>query len=174
MKRISLTLVALAILVPCPAQHRAIYGELLGKSPLFSLNYDQRFRKQSNYGAGFSVGAGIYYGYPNRQSDRVLFSPLSVPVSWNTLLGRKASHLELGVGITPIFPLTNLNEPDFGLGRNQGSGKVFGFGTIGYRLHFKEAKSPLLRVSFNPIFAQSEAYDKGFKFSVGLSGGFTF
>ena len=76
-----------------------IYGEAFGQGFAYSLNYDRLLNTNRRFMNSFTVGAtfipqtagfgdGIYMG---------------IPVSYNWILGRKSHHLELGVGVTPMF-----------------------------------------------------------------------
>jgi hypothetical protein len=70
---------------------QAVYIQVGGSAPLFSVNYDRRFSKRVN-GAGFAVGLG-YYG----ESGISLFS---IPASLNYLFGKSNHFIELAAGAT--------------------------------------------------------------------------
>src|SRR6476469_9972620 len=72
---------------------QAVYIQLGGSAPLFSVNYDRRFSKRVN-GAGFAIGLG-YYG----ESGISLFS---IPASLNYLFGKSNHFIELAAGATFI------------------------------------------------------------------------
>jgi hypothetical protein len=72
---------------------QAVYIQVGGSAPLFSINYDRRFAKRVN-GAGFAVGIG-YYG----ESGASLFS---IPASINYLFGKSNHFIELAAGATFI------------------------------------------------------------------------
>jgi hypothetical protein len=97
---------------------QAVYVNAGGASPLFSIHYDRRFKKQY-HGAGFTVGAGYYGG---------IGSPvLSAPVALNYLLGKKNHFVEFAVGTTWM------NEhDDFFDTHKDGSGFLWNLGA-GYR-----------------------------------------
>ena len=70
---------------------QAVYFQIGGSAPLFSINYDRRFGKRVN-GAGFAAGLG-YYGESG-------ISILSFPVSLNYLIGKSNSFIEVAAGVT--------------------------------------------------------------------------
>jgi hypothetical protein len=103
---------------------RSINVELLGVYNLVGVSFDSRFSAKSNF--GYKIGIG--YGYEKSESSRgwmygfggdndVAFrtSPIgflrglcmknaiSLPLNIYYLTGKKRSHFEIGLGITPYY-----------------------------------------------------------------------
>jgi hypothetical protein len=118
---------------------QAVYIQIGGSAPLFSINYDRRFSKRVN-GAGFSAGAG-YYG----ESGLTVFS---IPVSINYLFGRSNHFIELAGGATYF----TAHESFFG---DENGSLVFFHINAGYR--YQPTKGGFFfRGGISPLFAQSD------------------
>ncbi len=98
---------------------QVLYAELYGRGLIYSINYDRRFNKHTT-GAGFSAGAGVFGGSG--------FTIVTIPVSFNYLLGKKGKYFETGIGATYINgSIKNIfDEPSHG-------STWFGTLTAGYR-----------------------------------------
>ncbi|MEP6617421.1 MAG: hypothetical protein ABJA57_12615 [Ginsengibacter sp.] len=118
---------------------QAVYFQVGGSAPLFSVNYDRRFAKRVN-GAGFAIGVG-YYG----ESGSSIFS---IPASLNYLFGKSNHFIELAAGATYI------SEKETLFGDNNTS-LVFFHVNAGYR--YQPTKGGFFfRGGFSPLFAEGE------------------
>lgn len=76
-----------------------VYLEAFGQGFAWSANYDRLFNTEKTFMNSLTVG--------------LVFVPQSIdfgdgtyvgtPVSFNWLLGKKSHHLELGIGVTPMY-----------------------------------------------------------------------
>lgn len=84
-------------------QKNTIYFEVFGQGAFYSFCYDRLYRINRKTKTSASLGLGIIPIY--RQYilglDRQFI--LSMPASYNFLLGRKNHHFELGMGLTLFF-----------------------------------------------------------------------
>jgi hypothetical protein len=96
---------------------QAVYFQLGGSGPVFSVNYDRRFSKKVN-GLGFAAGIGFF-----GSSGEAIFS---LPLSLNYLIGSNSHFVELAGGAT--F-LTSSSGDLF----EAGSGLTIGHVNVGYR-----------------------------------------
>jgi hypothetical protein len=107
-----------------PSRFRqSVYFELLGRTQLYSVNYDCWFFT-GHGGPGASVGVSYI--------DIFGVTALMVPVSVYYLVGGGNHHLELGVGATSLS-FTGL----------------MGTATVGYR--YQSASGLMLRAGFTPL-----------------------
>lgn len=74
---------------------RNVYGELLGPSKAYSINYDTRFKPTHN-GFGMRVGIGFWTYSPQR------FHRIALPIQLNYLTGKQRHHVEFGGGATVL------------------------------------------------------------------------
>ena len=106
---------AVAILRP----PEAIYFLLGGNGPVYSINYDRRFKRRTN-GLGASVGLGLTQSGGDSLGtvaipQRTVFS---VPLSINYLIGNHNDFLEFAGGVTfitapvDIFEIHTGNKPN--------------------------------------------------------------
>ena len=121
-------------IVDNPRRNKAVFIELFGNGIGGTVNFDTRLAKGAQGGHGIRVGIG---GYPNLRNVDVLgnsntASLISLPISYNYLLGRRRSAFEAGAGVTPIFSkvrATRINGTTF----EETDATVAGFANIGYR-----------------------------------------
>ncbi|SKB40183.1 hypothetical protein [Daejeonella lutea] len=127
---------------------RAIYIDVLGSSPLGSINYDMRLKRHHNDGLGFRAGFGLGSFV---QSDYTKTSRYySLPIGVSYVVGPKRHGLEAGIGYTAQF-LTTTTPPDV---ENNSS---FANLNIGYR--FQPLKDGLLfRLYWTPTFKNNDFY----------------
>ncbi len=80
---------------------RAIFIELLGSSPLLSLNYDMRLKRHHNDGLGFRAG----FGLGSLVESDYIKTPryFSIPIGVNYIVGPKTHGFEAGIGYTAQF-----------------------------------------------------------------------
>ena len=121
---------------------QAVYIQIGGSAPLFSINYDRRLSKRVN-GIGFAAGIG-YYG----ESGITIFS---IPVSVNYLFGKSNSFLELAAGATYVSAQASLFNSD-----NSSASLVFYHLNLGYR-HQPTRGGFFFRGGISPLFAQGES-----------------
>ncbi len=111
----------------------SIFAELGGQGLLFTFNYDARFLKKEN-GPGYRVGIGYM------KMDET--STLTIPVSFNYLLGKKSKFLELGIGGT----LANAEMFDSGTG-------IQIFGTMSFCYRYQPTDGGFsYRIGLTPVF----------------------
>jgi hypothetical protein len=105
---------------------QAVYVEVLGRTQLYSVNYDRRFFRGRG-GPGASVGFCYF--------DLFGVQTWAVPLSFYYLLGSGIHHIELGAGATAL-----------------GSNRTFAMGTatIGYR--YQPAIGLMLRAGLTPLY----------------------
>jgi hypothetical protein len=119
---------------------QAVYIQIGGSAPLFSINYDRRFSKRVN-GAGFSAGLG-YYG----ESGASLFS---IPVSLNYLFGRSNHFIELAGGATYFSAQSSF------FGSDESETNIFFHINAGYR--YQPTRGGFFfRGGISPLFAEGE------------------
>jgi len=119
---------------------QAVYFQLFGSGPIFSVNYDRRFNKTVN-GLGFAAGIGFW-----GESGASIFS---IPASINYLIGRNNNFLELAAGATFASARADLFD-----GTESGS-LVFYHINAGYR-HQPTKGGFFFRGGISPLFAQGE------------------
>lgn len=145
------------------AQTRNISAEILGASQLAGVSYDSRFSGNDGFGyrAGIAYGLGI---------NSLIFSgeqnvhAVTVPIEINYLLGKKRSHLELGLGMSNGLYRVHTKTGEFTATGEDGSTYTvpatdetnynwgyFFFGDIGYR--FQLEKGFTFRIGVNPSFS---------------------
>lgn len=92
---------------------KAIFVETYKKRGFLTVNYDMRLQKDRYDGFGFTIGAGLGNMYltdvptnntsPNRRR-------LALPIGVNYIMGRKQHGVELGAGVNPQVPLSNIRD----------------------------------------------------------------
>ena len=118
---------------------QAIYFQIGGSGPAFSVNYDRRFGKRVN-GAGIAAGIG-YYGSSGS-------SIVSFPVSLNYLFGKSNNFIELAGGATFL----TAHDTYFGSSNNN---YLFYHLNLGYR--YQPTKGGFFfRGGISPIFLDGE------------------
>lgn len=76
-----------------------VYLEAFGQGFGYSLNYDRLLNTDKTFMNSLTVGL-TFIPQTTEFGDGIY---LGVPVSYNWILGRNSHHLELGVGLTPMF-----------------------------------------------------------------------
>jgi len=71
------------------------YVEAFGQSLYYSFNYDRLLFTKKRFPGTFSVGLSVL---PTPD-----YTQISVPFSFNGLIGKGSHHLELGIGVTPMY-----------------------------------------------------------------------
>ena len=153
---------------PVPAttalSHNSIYLELLGPGLLYSLNYEYRFTEHISARAGLSVWSIDSLDLLVLQIKK--FSYKSFPLMVNYMTGSRASHLEAGVGIMPLFVRGDFSVFYFlGESENNRVTAILGIATIGYRYQRRESGF-IFRADATPVFNRSGIY-VGFGLSLG-------
>lgn len=121
---------------------QAVYFQIGGSAPIFSVNYDRRFTKSVN-GFGFAAGVGFY-----GESGASIFS---IPVSINYLIGNSSSFIELAGGAT----FASAQESLFS-GGSSGASIIFFHLNGGYR--YQPTKGGFFfRGGISPLFFQGES-----------------
>jgi len=80
---------------------QAVFIELLGNSPLMTLNYDRMLKRHHN--DGFGVRAGFGLGEYIDSDFAQMPNYLSIPIGVTYIIGPKRHALEAGVGYTAQF-----------------------------------------------------------------------
>lgn len=119
---------------------QALYFQIGGSAPIFSVNYDRRFGHNVN-GFGFAAGLGFF-----GESGISMFS---IPVSINYLLGRSNNFLELAAGATYATARTSIFD------ETESGSVVFMHINAGYR-HQPTKGGFFFRGGISPLFAQGE------------------
>jgi hypothetical protein len=123
----------------------AIFAEGLGPGIFYSINYDHRFTPNMSIRVGFTSWSlpGLFLiGETN---------VTAFPITVNHLIGKGASHLELGIGIMPTIVSFSGQEIFFGTQVSGSSTVVLGTANIGYRLQPNEG-GIFFRIGFTPLF----------------------
>ncbi len=108
---------------------QAVFVELFGPG-LFSINYDRRFKKQTE---GWGYRGGL--GYINSSGD---YSVVTVPVGINYLAGKKGRFFELGLNESLFFVKVNpinlyYSDALYGVNLDESKTIAVTTATIGYR-----------------------------------------
>ncbi len=151
---------------------RNISIELLGAQNLVGINYDSRFKGNSEF--GYRVGIGFGYG-DNSSLINQNIKGVGVPIELNYLLGKKHHKLELGFGTSlgvyyvketiwlyfqPVSPETEGHDEMYTSARKDFG--YFMFGDIGYR--YQRDEGFMFRIGVSPSFNFGDKY--GLKKSV--------
>lgn len=114
-----------------PRKRNALFIELTGNEPAYSVNYDRIFsqRELVNYSCriGFSMG-----------KDELYF-----PVGINVFTGKKASHLELSLVLAPYIKQYEER------GHDKGDAYLYIIPGVGYRYQHRKA-GPFLKLVASP------------------------
>jgi hypothetical protein len=142
----------------------AIFVEGFGPGLLYSINYDRRLFPDISVRAGVSywVLPGIFF---------LVAGGITIwdfPITVNYLIGKDASHIELGIGAVPAFASLHGHELLFGEDVSGSAIAVYGTGTIAYRFQPNEG-GIFFRIGFTPIFTFKDFVPWG-----GISFGGTF
>jgi hypothetical protein len=136
--------------------YKAIYGEVGGRSLVYSVNFDMRAEKGARNGWGFSggfsrTGFSLITGTAGNIRYRYLHL---VPVSLNYLLGKNKHFLELGAGTTFVLGgLTGYKIEEYAFSDDPvRAGGMFGHFILGYR-YAPPVSGIMLRVTATPLFS---------------------
>ncbi|TAE30737.1 MAG: hypothetical protein EAZ92_04180 [Candidatus Kapaibacterium sp.] len=148
-----------------------IFIEGLGNGITYSINAERLIMPNWSVRAGFGTfNVDIRVPFTDLVALRGSFVSLPLTTSYLLNLGGSASHLEFGVGITPIFAAGSLTAPIVG-NLPAAFATVLGTGVIGYRLqppsggfNFRIGLTPIVLLS--PFFLPLP--------SVGIALGYTF
>ena len=131
----------------------AIYIELAGPGVLYSVNYEHHLTKNLSIRTGFSIWSIDSLDLMAIQIKNLKFR--SFPLMVNYLIGKGASHLELGLGIQPTFLKGDFDTFYFIRANDSGKGKsILGLSTIGYRYQKVEG-GLIFRIGISPAFNSS-------------------
>jgi hypothetical protein len=121
---------------------QAVFGEVFGRSIVFSANYDRRVFNRVD-GLGYTIGLGYISVGDDGNSNVGLFS---IPITINYLLGNNGKYLEIGAGAT-YFDANVTGSGDV----SEGSSTIIGTMTIGYRSQ-PINNGFMFRAGINPFF----------------------
>lgn len=145
---------------------QSVSVELLGAQNMVGINYDSRFRGNSEF--GYRVGIGFGYGDNSGLFDQSI-KGVGVPIELNYLLGRKNHKLEVGFGASlgvyhvkettwyyyqPVPPETEEHDEKYASTSNRLG--YFMFGDIGYR--YQCDNGFMFRVGISPSFNFGDKY----------------
>lgn len=120
---------------------QAVFIELLGNSPLMTLNYDKMLKRHHN--DGFGVRAGFGLGEYIDSDYAQMPNYLSIPIGVTYIIGPKRHALEAGIGYTAQFLTSPIPEKL----PSRSSGNL----NLGYR--FQPLKDGLLfRLNWAPYY----------------------
>jgi hypothetical protein len=135
---------------------QAAYFQFGGSGPIFSVNYDRRFRNRVN-GAGFAVGLGFY--------GETGLSIFSIPVSLNYLIGRLDHFIEIAGGTTFVTAQGSLFNSS-----TSGSGFIH-HANLGYRYQ-RATGGFFLRGGISPLFVFSSGGGYATSYYIGFGKNF--
>lgn len=117
-----------------PIRNKSIYVEFLGNGIFGSVNFDTRLKKGQQDGHGIRIGVGGYPASRNNTTSgtEVITSSVTIPISYNYLVGRKRSAFEAGVGVTPIIGKASFFDAN-GEAKDVAGVTVAGLVNAGYR-----------------------------------------
>jgi hypothetical protein len=145
----------------------AIHLELAGPGVLYSVNFEHHFTAKLSLRAGLSIWSIDSLDLILLQIKNFKFR--SFPVMVNYLIGKKSSHLELGLGIQPVFMKGEFDVFYFIHADEQDKGSgILGLSTIGYRYQ-KDEGGLIFRIGVNPVISSDGIYP-----AAGLSLGYGF
>lgn len=149
--------------------HKNIYGEFLGSSLLFGVNYDMRLNKGRMDGIGFRAGIGGFSLSGTDQDVSARAGVVTMPLEFNHLIGKRSSSFVSGVGILPAYASARVESPETSLSFN-GVDIIGGFFTLGYRYQPKKT-GVMFQVNWNPMILQGSGLNAGW-IGLGLGVGF--
>ena len=120
---------------------QAIYFELGGTGIGISLNYDRLFRQTAKWKYGARVGVGINSGE---------FRPIPLGEIY-ALKGKRGKYLELGFGVSYLFPTKSQYTADTTLVTFRGGDQLWLIPRIGYRRQ-RNKKGNVFRAGITPVF----------------------
>lgn len=82
--------------LPAPRKVHSLYGEVFGQALYYSINYDRLLFIERHFPATVSAGISVL-PIPS------LITSVATPISFNGLIGKGSHHLELGIGLTPMY-----------------------------------------------------------------------
>lgn len=88
---------------PDDIERNTVYLEAFGQGFAWSANYDRLFNTNKTFMNSFTLGATFVPSAVGFGSGETY---IGMPVSYNWLLGKRSHHLELGIGLTPMFALS--------------------------------------------------------------------
>jgi hypothetical protein len=128
-----------------PYTQNAVYFEFLGQGLLYSVNFDHRFTEH------IALRAGISHFTVEFISD---VSVTTIPIVAEYLSGTGNHHLEIGLGIIPIYGSVSTSF----FGEREGSVGTWGViatATLGYRYQ-PVSEGFLFRIGLTPLMAGHE------------------
>ena len=145
----------------------AIYFELLGNSNgIISVNYERLFFAGKETFTHLALRAGFCLSSKLHDSSLLY----NIPVEITTLFGRTHNFLETGLGWTPSFGTSDLNNPALPP-EDRGNFEYSFFFRVGYRL--MKSNGFLLRVAPLGQFVHTP-YSSYFQWTIGITCGMTF
>ncbi len=137
-----------------------IYAELLGQGSLWSLNYERKFAINEMISQTVSVGFTTRYEGGNSKIDQSFFNAgkgqyYGSPIAYRLILGKRKSHLEIGIGLTGLYYKGAGWYPD-GICRSYSPGiksfKSYIVPSISYRFQ-KNNGGLFFKMSYSPMFS---------------------
>jgi hypothetical protein len=119
----------------------SLFVELLGNGGIYSGNYERAVRPSLGIRCGFAYY--IYFADGSKEAD----TGAMVPLMMNYRYGSEKHGLEIGLGVSLVFPTGNVD-----VGVFDKDTRLVGTATIGYRN--VEPGGKLFRVGFTPFFGK--------------------
>lgn len=134
--------------------------ELLGQGTIWSINYERVFEVNNLVSQSMSIG------FTTRKEDKNLFFGQSFfnadngnyfgsPITYRLIIGKRNSHLELGIGLTGLYYKGSGRYADgfcTSFPSDIRSFKSYLVPTIAYRFHQKTG-GIFFKVSYSPLFS---------------------
>lgn len=133
----------------------ALTLDLVGNSGFYSLNGEYEIGEIKDSKLNARIGFGYYSG------SGIQFT--GIPIGINMLTGTKKHHLELGLGVSYIKGIENMNIPAGTYGNPQGwsqqSEGIYFVPSVGYRFD-KLTGGLILKVYYSPLITVYDFFDK--------------
>ena len=188
----SLTVFLVLIAVPAQSQEskdgyhkKSIFVEFLGSgNALFTANFDFRFLKGQNHGAGMRLGIGghsLKYK-PLFGTGTIEETQFTIPAEVNYIIGKSSFGLELGYSLTYISftKKENTTFRFFGTGihtyYNESGSMFVSYFPVGFR-YSRDKGGLLLKLNFGPLISHSHPnvlFQEKIDFWGGLALGYSF
>ena len=157
---VSFSFLSFSQLLESSTKKNTIYAELLGQGTLWSINYERMFEVNDFVSQSLSIG------FTTRKEERDMLLGHSFfnagngnyfgsPLAYRLILGKRNSHLELGIGLTGLY-YNGAGWYNDGICRSYSpdikSFKSYLVPTIAYRFQQKTG-GLFFKVNYSPMFS---------------------